>query len=201
MHNESLNTYMAFRTAPLMFYLQSMTSYSIQLILMLYRYSGVRRSKEEIDKYKKRCVLIYWGIFVIYMGLWFLIWRLCVSQEQIKAMDWIISLIYVAYLVFQVQLVRKLYSQLKISMKPVVEKASCLLFMVKFIIMLHVGLRIVFNVLSDSSSINQGSTGQQISWMYILLGDGITEMFSAFGMILLMVITYTFEADAKQYLH
>jgi hypothetical protein len=37
--------------------------------------------------------------------------------------------------------------------------------------------------------------------MYILLGDGITEIFSAFGMILLMVITYTFEADAKQFLH
>lgn len=37
--------------------------------------------------------------------------------------------------------------------------------------------------------------------MYILLGDGITEIFSAFGMILLMVITYTFESDAKQFLH
>ena len=40
---------------------------------------------------------------------------------------------------------------------------------------------------------------QQISWVYILLGDAITEMFSAFGMILLMYITFTFEAMAKGY--
>ncbi len=35
--------------------------------------------------------------------------------------------------------------------------------------------------------------------MYILLGDAISEMFSAFGMILLMVITFTFEEMAKGY--
>ena len=81
MGNASLNSYMAFRTAPLMFSLQSMTSYTVQLVLMLYRYSGARRSKEEVERYKKRCVLVYWGIFVLYMGLWFLIWRLCVQQE------------------------------------------------------------------------------------------------------------------------
>jgi hypothetical protein len=82
-------------------------------------------------------------------------------------------------------------------MGPVVEQASCLLFMVKFIIMLHIGLRVIMNVLSDSGASVQGNLEQQISWMYILLGDGFTEMLSAFGMILLMVITYTFEANAK----
>ena len=188
---------MAFRTAPLMCSLQSMTSYSVQLILMIYRYSGERRSEEEVKKYKFRMHMTYWGIFAIYIAVWFFIWRMCVANEQIASMDWLISAIYLGYLVFQVHLVRKLYKQLKIVMSPVVEKASCLLFMVKFIIMLHIGLRVVFNILSDSSSQTQGNLSQQISWMYILLGDGITEVISAFGMILLMVITYTFEADAK----
>ena len=137
-----------------------MTSYTVQLVLMLYRYSATRRTKEEVERFKKRCIIIYWGIFVVFMGIWFLIWRLCVQKEQIQSMDWVISLIYLAYLIFQVQLVRRLYKQLKVSMKPVVEKASCLLFMVKFIIMVHIGLRCVFNVLSDSGSIAQGSTSQ-----------------------------------------
>ena len=144
---------MAFRTAPLMCSLQSMTSYSVQLILMIYRYSGIRRSEEELKKYKFRMHMTYWGIFVIYIAVWFFIWRMCVANEQIASMDWLISVLYLGYLVFQVHLVRKLYRQLKIVMSPVVEKASCLLFMVKFIIMLHIGLRIVFNILSDSGSI------------------------------------------------
>jgi len=35
--------------------------------------------------------------------------------------------------------------------------------------------------------------------VYILLGDAISEMFSAFGMIILMVITFTFENMAKEF--
>ena len=57
------------------------------------------------------------------------------------------------------------------------------------------------NTLSDTGSRMQGNVAEQISWVYILLGDAITEMFSAFGMIILMTITFTFEAMAKQYIH
>jgi hypothetical protein len=97
--------------------------------------------------------------------------------------------------------VRRLYGLLKKHMKPVAEQASCHLFIMKVIIFLHIGLRILMNILSDSSSRVQGNLTMQVGWVYILLGDAITEMFSAFGMILLMTITFTFEAMAKQYLH
>ena len=86
-------------------------------------------------------------------------------------------------------------------MKPVAQQANCHLFMVKMIIMLHIGLRIVMNTLSDSEARVQGNLKMQISWVYILLGDAITEILSAFGMILLMTITFTFEAMCKQFLH
>lgn len=112
-------------------------------------------------------------------------------------MDWFLTVIYALYLVFQVQLVRRLYGLLKSHMAPVAEQASCHLFLMKMIIFLHIGLRILMNILSDSGSRVQGNLAMQVSWVYILLGDAITEMFSAFGMILLMTITFTFEAMAK----
>jgi hypothetical protein len=98
--NHSLDLYMAFRTAPIMCSLQSMTSYSIQLVLMIYRYSGTLRSKEETDKYKFRMQLTYWGIFVVYLGVWFFVWRMSVAKEAIVAMDWLLSTMYLGYLVF-----------------------------------------------------------------------------------------------------
>ena len=98
--NTSLNTYMAFRTAPLIASIQSMTSYSIQLILMSYRYSGERRSTEEANRFKGRMQMIYWCIFVVYLGVWFFIWRMCVSQEAIVSMDWILTTIYFLYMIF-----------------------------------------------------------------------------------------------------
>jgi hypothetical protein len=74
---------------------------------------------------------------------------------------------------------------------------SCYLFLIKMIVSLHVGLRIIMNILSDSESRIQGNLSMQISWVYILLGDAMTEMMSAFGMTLLMIITYKFEAIGK----
>jgi hypothetical protein len=49
--NKSLDTYMAFRTAPLIASIQSMTSYSIQLILMNFRYNNERKSVEETRRF------------------------------------------------------------------------------------------------------------------------------------------------------
>lgn len=168
---------------------------------MIYRYNGQKKSLEETKRFQTKMQMTYWGIFLIYLGVWFFIWRMCVSKEAIVAMDWILTVIYACYMITQVHLVRKLYANLKKTMAPVAKQANCHLFLVKMIIMLHIGLRIVMNVLSDSSSNVQGNLSQQISWVYILLGDAITEIFSAFGMILLMTITFTFEAMAKQYLH
>ena len=42
---------------------------------------------------------------------------------------------------------------------------------------------------------------QQITWVYILLGDAITEMLLAFGMILLLKVTFNFEAEAMIFIH
>jgi len=81
------------------------------------------------------------------------------------------------------------------------KKATCHIFLMKMIICLHIGLRIVMNILSDSGARVQGNLQMQISWVYILLGDAITEMFSAVGMIMLMTITFTFEKEAKQFIH
>lgn len=116
-------------------------------------------------------------------------------------MDWLLTVIYAIYLCFQVHLVRRLYGEVKQNMEAVAKDANCYMFLMKMIIMLHLGLRILMNTLSDSGSRIQGNLSQQISWIYILLGDSITEMFSAFGMILLLTITFTFEASAKGYLH
>lgn len=80
--NQSLNTYMAFRTAPLMCSIQSMTSYSIQLLLMIYRYGAEQKSLEETKRYQTRMQMTYWGIFILYLGLWFFIWRMCVMNEM-----------------------------------------------------------------------------------------------------------------------
>jgi hypothetical protein len=112
-------------------------------------------------------------------------------------MDWLLTVIYAGYMILQVHLVRLLYGSLKKTMSPVAKQANCHLFLIKMIIFLHIGMRIIMNILSDSESRIQGNLNQQISWVYILLGDAITEMFSAFGMILLMTITFTFEAMAK----
>lgn len=70
------------------------------------------------------------------------------------------------------------------------------MFAIKLIIIIHIGMRIVFNTLSDSESRIQGNLSQQLSWHYILLGDAITEMLSAFGMILLMTVTISFEESS-----
>ncbi len=114
-------------------------------------------------------------------------------------MDWLLTVIYAVYLVFQVHLVRKLYGEIKQNMEAAAKDANCYMFLMKMIIMLHIGLRILMNILSDSESRVQGNLTMQISWVYILLGDSITEMFSAFGMIILLTITFTFEASAKNY--
>ena len=118
--NKSLNTYMAFRTAPLIASIQSMTSYSIQLILMIYRYSdNQKKGEEEVLRFKSRMQMTYWAIFVVYLGVWFFIWRMCVSHEAIVSMDWILTCIYAIYLVFQIHLVRTLYSKIKHTMQAV----------------------------------------------------------------------------------
>jgi hypothetical protein len=49
---------------------------------MIYRYGGERRSLEETKKYQFRMQLTYWGIFLLYLGFWFFIWRMCVTHEQ-----------------------------------------------------------------------------------------------------------------------
>lgn len=83
-----------------------MTSYAIQLILMNKRYNGERHSVEEIRKFKARMQMFYWLVFVVYLGVWFFIWRMSVTQEAIVSMDWILTVLYFMYLIFQVQLVR-----------------------------------------------------------------------------------------------
>jgi len=116
-------------------------------------------------------------------------------------MDWILTVIYFGYLVTQIMLVRNLYKELKENtLDKFAREASCYMFAIKLIIMLHIGLRIVFNTLSDSESRIQGNLTQQLSWHYILLGGAITEMCSAFGMMLLMTITFNFEESSIQLL-
>lgn len=102
----------------------------------------------------------YWGIFLIYLGVWFFIWRMSVVHEAIVAMDWILTCLYAIYLGLQIHLARNLYGSLKKSMPPVAKQAQCNFFLVKMIIMLHIGLRIVMNILSDSSSSVQGNLTQ-----------------------------------------
>lgn len=65
--------------------------------------------------------MVYWGIFVIYLGIWFFIWRMCVHAEAIVSMDWILTVMYFGYMVLQIQLVRKLYALLKQHMGPVAQ--------------------------------------------------------------------------------
>ena len=77
---------------------------------------------------------------------------MCVKYEAIVSMDWILTVLYLGYMALQIHLVRQLYKQLKEAMKPVAEQANCYLFIVKMIIMLHIGLRIVMNILSDGES-------------------------------------------------
>jgi hypothetical protein len=114
-------------------------------------------------------------------------------------MDWLLTIFYFGYLVLQYILVNKLYLLVKGNMKQIAEKHKCYIFGMKMVITLHIGMRMVMNVMSDSAPSVQGNMAQQISWVYILLGDAITEMFSAFGMILLLTITFNFEAEAMIY--
>ena len=46
---------------------------------------------------------------MVYCGVWFFIWRMCVTKEAIVSMDWILTVIYFAYLLTQFMLVKKLY--------------------------------------------------------------------------------------------
>lgn len=116
-------------------------------------------------------------------------------------MDWLLTLFYFGYLVLQYVLVNRLYVLVKESMQKIAEKHKCYIFGMKMIIFLHIGMRMVMNVMSDSAPSIQGNLAQQISWVYILLGDAITEMLSAFGMILLITVTFNFEAEAMIFIH
>jgi hypothetical protein len=116
-------------------------------------------------------------------------------------MDWLLTIFYFGYLVLQYVLVNRLYVLVKESMQKIAEKHKCYIFGMKMIIFLHIGMRMVMNVMSDSAPSIQGNLAQQISWVYILLGDAITEMLSAFGMILLITVTFNFEAEAMMFIH
>lgn len=116
-------------------------------------------------------------------------------------MDWLLTVFYFGYLCVQYVLVNRLYQMVKATMEKIAEKHKCYIFGMKMIIFLHIGMRMVMNVMSDSAPSIQGNLSQQISWVYILLGDAITEMLSAFGMILLLTITFNFEAEAMIYIH
>lgn len=116
-------------------------------------------------------------------------------------MDWLLTIFYFGYLVLQYFLVNRLYVLVKESMQKIAEKHKCYIFGMKMIIFLHIGMRMVMNVMSDSGPSIQGNLSQQISWVYILLGDAITEMLSAFGMILLITVTFNFEAEAMIFIH
>jgi hypothetical protein len=49
-------------------------------------------------------------------------------------MDWLLTVIYAGYMIFQVHLVRLLYGSLKKTMGPVAKQANCHLFLIKMII-------------------------------------------------------------------
>ena len=67
-------------------------------------------------------------------------------------MDALLSVIYAVYLGIQVLLVRQLYAILKDKMAPVAKAAQCHFFLLKLILILHLGLRICMNSMSDSSA-------------------------------------------------
>lgn len=96
-------------------------------------------------------------------------------------MDGILTGFYGLYMIIQFLLIRKLYQTLKANMLPVAQATNCHIFIMKLIVFLHLSLRIIMNSLSDSGAKVQGNVEQQVSWVYILLGDAITEMLSAFG--------------------
>jgi hypothetical protein len=48
---------------------------------MLYKYELPRHTKEEVQTYTRKLQLSYWGIFLVYLAIWFLIWRMCVQHE------------------------------------------------------------------------------------------------------------------------
>ena len=73
---------------------------------MIYRYNGDRKSVEETRRFQSKMKMTYWLIFVVYLGVWFFIWRMCVSHEAIVSMDWILTCIYAIYMIFQIHLVR-----------------------------------------------------------------------------------------------
>lgn len=73
---------------------------------MIYKYGQPKKTPEEINAYVKKMQLSYWGIFLLYLGVWFFIWRMCVSHEAIVSMDWILTVIYFGYLLTQFYLVK-----------------------------------------------------------------------------------------------
>ena len=67
-------------------------------------------------------------------------------------MDGILTAIYGIYMIIQIQLIRVLYGTLKKTEPEVAKESSCHLFSMKMVVFLHLGLRIIFNSLSDSGS-------------------------------------------------
>jgi hypothetical protein len=49
---------------------------------MLFKYDTPRHSKDEILAYTKKMQLSYWGVFLVYLVIWFFIWRMCVVNEM-----------------------------------------------------------------------------------------------------------------------
>ena len=49
---------------------------------MLYRYSGRDKTAEESRKFVVKMTFIYWGIFLLYLGFWFFVWRMTVDYEM-----------------------------------------------------------------------------------------------------------------------
>lgn len=58
-----------------------MTSYTIHLMCMIYKYGGERKTEDENRKYVAKMQMTYWGIFLMYLIFWFFIWRMCVTHE------------------------------------------------------------------------------------------------------------------------
>ena len=77
-------------------------------------------------------------------------------------MDWLLTVFYFCYLCAQYVLVNRLYQLVKAGMTQIAEKHKCYIFGMKMIIFLHIGMRMVMNVMSDSSASIQGNLSQQV---------------------------------------
>lgn len=67
-------------------------------------------------------------------------------------MDGVLTGFYAIYMVIQIQMIRVLYKTLKKNEPEVAKESSCHMFAMKMVVFLHLGLRIIFNSLSDSGS-------------------------------------------------